>query len=235
MEKIGVFVFIMVFFISLGFAAELGVGLNAELSSGNDSIQARTYANAGSGEQVRLQIMAQDGSLNEGLREGQEFRIQVREENRTELREVNLLRSQNRIMIQSGNVSASCSEECNLNESGNQFKIMKRLSNGVNAEVKVMPDTASERALERLRLKVCSEEDNCTLELKEVSAKGESNVSLAYELKRERQARIFGFINSKMNVGAEVDAETGEVLKVNKPWWAFLASEPEEDLENNSQ
>jgi hypothetical protein len=31
-----------------------------------------------------------------------------------------------------------------------------------------------------------------------------------------------------MDVQAQVDAETGELLKVKKPWWAFLASEPQE-------
>jgi hypothetical protein len=30
-----------------------------------------------------------------------------------------------------------------------------------------------------------------------------------------------------MQVQAQVDAETGEIIQVNKPWWAFLAVEPE--------
>jgi len=32
-----------------------------------------------------------------------------------------------------------------------------------------------------------------------------------------------------MNVEAQVDAETGEIIRVKKPWWAFLASEPAEE------
>ncbi len=39
---------------------------------------------------------------------------------------------------------------------------------------------------------------------------------------------IFGLFNVKMNVQAQVDAETGELVRVNSPWWAFLASEAEE-------
>jgi hypothetical protein len=31
-----------------------------------------------------------------------------------------------------------------------------------------------------------------------------------------------------MQVSAQVDAENGEVIAVKKPWWAFLASESEE-------
>lgn len=231
MKKLEVFIFVMVFFLAVGTAAELGVGLEAESSYGNDSMQARTYANAGTNEQVRAQIMAQQGSLKEGLSEGQEFRVQIMEQNKAQLREVQLLRAQNKIMIKSGNFSANCSGECTLNESEDQIRIMKMLSNGRNAEIKIMPDTASERALERLKLKVCNEENNCTIELKEVSAKGEGNVSLAYELKRERRAKVLGLINTGMDVEAQIDAETGEVIKTNKPWWAFLASEPEEELE----
>ena len=32
----------------------------------------------------------------------------------------------------------------------------------------------------------------------------------------------------KMDVEAQVDAETGKVIRTKKPWWAFLASEPAE-------
>jgi hypothetical protein len=31
-----------------------------------------------------------------------------------------------------------------------------------------------------------------------------------------------------MHVRAQVDADTGELIKIKKPWWAFIASEPSE-------
>ncbi len=99
-----------------------------------------------------------------------------------------------------------------------------KLSNGKNAEIKVMPNAASETALERLRLKSCDED--CTIELKEVSSGGQ--VRAAYEIKTQRSSKVFGMFNAKMDVEAQVDAETGELIKTNKPWWAFLASEAEE-------
>jgi hypothetical protein len=37
-----------------------------------------------------------------------------------------------------------------------------------------------------------------------------------------------------MQVRAQVDAENGEVIRTNKPWWAFLASEPEETGDQNT-
>lgn len=84
-----------------------------------------------------------------------------------------------------------------------------------------------ERALERLRLKVCSEEQECTIELKEVGS-GEQ-AKIAYELKTQRQSKVLGLFKAQMQVQAQVDAENGEVIKVKKPWWAFLASEPSEE------
>ena len=96
-----------------------------------------------------------------------------------------------------------------------------------NAEVKIMPNTASERALERLRLKNCVEEAGCTIELKEVG-KGDK-VKPAYEIKTQRQSKVLGLFKAKMDVEAQVDAETGELIKTKKPWWAFLASEPAEE------
>jgi hypothetical protein len=106
-------------------------------------------------------------------------------------------------------------------------RVKVKLRNGREVYVKVMPDRASEKALERLRLKVCSEANNCSLELKEVG-RGEK-AKPAYEVQIERHSRILWIFQKKMQVRAEVDAGTGEVIKVKKPWWAFIASEPAEE------
>lgn len=108
----------------------------------------------------------------------------------------------------------------------NRTRLRAKLSNGRKGEIKVMPDTASKKALERLRLKVCSAENNCTIELKEVGKGNETR--LAYEVQAERHFRILGLFRTKARVKAQVDAETGEIIRVKKPWWAFLATEPEE-------
>ena len=85
--------------------------------------------------------------------------------------------AQNRIRLNVGNVSVDC--DCSLTEEQiqNKTRLKMQLSNGRNAEIKIMPDTASERALERLRLKVCSEENNCTIELKETGKGNETRAS----------------------------------------------------------
>lgn len=132
-----------------------------------------------------------------------------------------------------------CEEECEEVEvdteleletetENNKTKLKAKLSNGRKAEVKIMPDTASERAIERLRLKVCSIENNCTIILKEVPVGKENETQLAYELQAERHYRILALFKTKAKVKAQINAETGEIIIVKKPWWAFLAREVEE-------
>lgn len=159
------------------------------------------------------------GSSENQNREGNEFGETERVE-----AQINT-NSQNKKEIRVGEYVAEC--DCELVQNGS--KVMAKLSNGKNAEVKVMPDTASEKALEMLRLRVCSSENNCTIELKEVGS-GEKT-QLAYELQTQRKAKFLGLFGTEMQVKAQVSAENGEVISVNKPWWAFLASEPEETSE----
>jgi len=161
--------------------------------------------------QNQSRIKVQDGThVGE---EGQMFRIQTQENNR--------------IKLESKGVSAECSCEIKQEKVQNKTKLYARLSNGENAEVKIMPNVASERALERLRLKTCSEENDCQIDLKEVGS--EKQTKLAYEIKTQRQSKIFGLFKAKMNVQAQVNAENGEIIRVKKPWWAFLAFEPAEE------
>ncbi len=105
----------------------------------------------------------------------------------------------------------------------NRTQLRVNLSNGRNAEIKVMPETASVRAIERLGLKVCNESNNCTIQLKEVGTGNQTRV--AYEVQAQKEARVLGIFKTKINITADIDAETEEVIKTNKPWWAFLASE----------
>ncbi len=206
-------------------------GTNDSVNGTNGDAQIQIMARQGMGEE-RFENMTPE-QRRARLEAGQDLRVQIMEQNRAQMREIHLERIQNRLIIRAGNYSVNCTGECEFNESGERAMINKRLSNGRNAYVKVMPDTASEVALERLRLHVCNKSNNCTLELKEVSARSNasSNATLAYELRRERKAKVLGFIGARMDVKAQVDAETGEVIRVRKPWWAFLASEPEEEVQ----
>lgn len=98
------------------------------------------------------------------------------------------------------------------------------LSNGRYAIVKIMPDSASEKALKILGAKCLDR--NCTVELKEVG-KG-NKTRLAYEIETEKNSTILLFFKKKMKVGAQVDAETGEIIFIKKPWWSFIAKEKDD-------
>ena len=161
-------------------------------------------------QQTQDRIQVQDGEhLGEG---GEMLKIQTQENNQ--------------IRLEVGGTSVDC--DCNITQEKvqNQTRLYVGLSNGKNAEIKVMPDKASETALERLRLKTCAEDNGCSIELKEIGS-GEQ-AKLAYEVKTQRSSKVFGIFSAKMQVQAQVNAETGSVIRVSKPWWAFLASEPSE-------
>jgi hypothetical protein len=132
-----------------------------------------------------------------------------------------------RIRLRVRNASADTNLTIVEEKVQNRTKLVTRLSNGRKAEIKIMPDVASETALMRLRLKVCNETNNCTIQLKEVGVGNQTRA--AYEVSLRRRAKVFGFIGTGMRVKTEVDAENGDVIRIRKPWWAFLASEPEEE------
>lgn len=129
--------------------------------------------------------------------------------------------TEEKMQIQNQNVVANTQLE--LVQEQNQIRA--QLSNGKYTDIMVMPDVASEIAIERLRLRVCSEENNCTIELKETKQGNETKAM--YEVKAEKNARLFGLIQMKMQVKAQVNAENGEIMKEERPWWSFLAIEEE--------
>jgi hypothetical protein len=100
------------------------------------------------------------------------------------------------------------------------------LSNGRWALVKYLPNVASAIALKRLEAK-CAER-NCTIELKEVGAGNKTK--LAYEVKTEKDSKVLLIFKKKMPVIAQVDAETGQIISVKKPWWAFIAKDSDESM-----
>ena len=133
----------------------------------------------------------------------------------------------NEIQLEAQGISANFNGEMNEISEGNKTKLYARMSNGQNVEIKIMPDTASETALTRLRLKNCVAEEGCLIELKEVGNGNETR--LAYEIQIERHSRILGIFQAKMKIRTQVDAENGEIIDINKPWWAFIATEPAEE------
>jgi len=103
----------------------------------------------------------------------------------------------------------------------NQSRIRVNLSNGMQREIKVLPEVAAERAREVFRSR------NMTLVLKEVPQ--EENATLVYEAEGNRTLALFGLFKIRANLRTQIDAESGEVVETSRPWWSFLASSPEEN------
>jgi len=97
-----------------------------------------------------------------------------------------------------------------------ESELRAKLSNGKKIRIKILPDRASEIAIERLKSK------NLTIELKEVIHKNVPRV--VYNIQTNKNGRFLGIFKLRMKIEAQIDPETGEFLGVSKPWWAFLVS-----------
>lgn len=78
-------------------------------------------------------------------------------------------------------------------------------------EVAVAPDLAVGRVVEKEKLVVDSSE------LKTVNNKP------VYRVNGSVKAKILKIFSVSMKVTADVDAETGDLKKISRPWWSFLA------------
>ena len=83
-------------------------------------------------------------------------------------------------------------------------------------EINILPDQVQERIRERLLTQLQNE----TILL---------NENGTYQYQAQQRAKLFSIFSLSMNVDAEIDSETGEVITLKKPWWAFLASEDKEE------
>lgn len=120
--------------------------------------------------------------------------------------------------------------EISENESSDgSVRLRARLMDGSHRDIKVLPDRASEIAKARLRAKF----SNGSLEIREIMHKNMPRA--VYHLEGNSSGKFLGIFKSNMNVNIEIDAETGEVIVVNKPWWAFIVKQDAEvEVETNS-
>jgi hypothetical protein len=231
MNKLSISFLVFVMAISLVLAAQgdAGIGYLEESGSDTDPTAVSGSAQAGqenNGSQVNVQIQAQTQNKGAETALQNQEQVRVRSGNyESSNGEQMQIQTENGFKLKVGNSEAKSSLAISQeqDQTQNRTKLKTQLSNGRNAEIKVMPNTASERAIERLQLKNCNSENNCSIELKEVGS-GEQ-VRAAYEIQAQKDSKVFGLFKKKMNVQAQVDAETGEVLESKKPWWAFIASE----------
>lgn len=129
----------------------------------------------------------------------------------------------NETKIRAQNIEVNSSLVIIPKQEQNRVALHTNLSNGRNAEIKVMPITASQTAITHLQMNYCNESNGCVIQIKEV---GEGNQTrAAYQIQAVKRAKLIGLFDVVMPVEAQVSAENGELLRIEKPWWAIFAFE----------
>jgi hypothetical protein len=107
--------------------------------------------------------------------------------------------------IQSGNVEVITSEKVSVINS----KLTMQTSSGTDKEIKVMPEEA---------IAILGMNSVQSTELKDESEKA------VYSISGTKQEKILLVFPVNMNIKAKVNAQTGEIISLEKPWWSFLAT-----------
>ncbi len=97
---------------------------------------------------------------------------------------------------------------------GNESRLRVNLSNGEQKDIKVLPDVASQRAIQVFQNR------NITVVLKQVG--NGTNASVVYDAMTNKTVSILGLFRARAQINAQIDSETGQVISINKPWWYFL-------------
>jgi len=161
-------------------------------------------------ERNRIRITAENGECPERCTcEGSVTKCQIR--NGTREMTISAGSSGN-IIVQVKGTNAST----NVKLYGSDEKIYGIFRNNETREIKIFPDEVRERIRERIQARL----ENQTIEL--------DNDGI-YQVELRKRARLFGLFSVRERVNAEVDSETGEIIRVRDPWWGFLAADEKEE------
>ena len=212
-----IFLFLTVFLMAISLVLAQGEG-NLASSQATGAAQ----AGQGTGNGTQSNIETQNHGADTNLQNREQIRIQSGNYTNSEGEQMQIERK-GELRIRSGDVEANSSLDLIQEQDQNRTSLRVNLSNGRNAEIKIMPNTASATAIARLGLVNCISADGCTIQLKEVGSQNQTKA--VYEVDATKNTKVLGLFNAKMSVQAQVDAETGAVVQAKKPWWAFLATQ----------
>ena len=104
----------------------------------------------------------------------------------------------------------------------NKIKIKAKLSNGNETEIKILPDQVAEIIKKALSINNLTDA-NTSIKLEETRHKNIPRV--VYNIQTNKHGKFLGVFKLAMKVESQVDPETGEIIQISKPWWAFLVRE----------
>lgn len=84
---------------------------------------------------------------------------------------------------------------------------------GEKKEIVISPENAQDKVREKVNIET----------LGSIVVK-EDNGKVVYNVEAVKDVKLFGFIKAKMNLQANVDVTSGEVVNVQKPWWAAFTN-----------
>ena len=117
------------------------------------------------------------------------------------------------VIVQIKDLNMSTNVTLYKGENGKVYGTFK----GNNTREIVLPDEAKERLQNHTKTRLYNESINLT----------EDGY---YLMDMKKKSRLFWLVPVREHMEAEVDAETGEAVKIRNPWWGFLAK----DIRNNS-
>ncbi len=116
------------------------------------------------------------------------------------------------VIVQIKNINMSTNVTLYKNEEGKVYGVFK----GNKTYELILPDEIKEKLQNNTRAKLYNESMNLTDDG-------------YYKIEGKKKARLFWLIPVREHMEAQVDAETGEAIKIRNPWWGFLARDVKED------
>ncbi len=116
------------------------------------------------------------------------------------------------MIVQVKGINASTKVALYKSEDGKLYGVFK---NNETKIVKLLPNQIREKIRERLARQLENEEMN-------LNEEGD------YEYEAQKRARLFLIIPVRVAVRAELDPETGKIIRLRNSWWSFLAKDESE-------
>jgi hypothetical protein len=171
----------------------------------------------------RLRIDSDSEIPENCVRAGATLRCEIYNEERNETRTELTIRagnSGNVIVVQTGNTNATTNVTL-YHHDGRVFGNFSGVEGNYTREI-ILPDEARARVEAKSRARLETKSMNLTEEGR-------------YDIEARKRARLFFLFNVHERVNAEVDAETGEIIRTRNSWWGFLARDVKANAEVESE